>query len=676
MNYSNDLIYGENASLLTKPQAPVGLTAQANSSSLLYLSWIKGTGANNTYIERYNSSNWGRGTGTEVYNDTGMAYEDTGLTEITTYYYQAWSYSTWGSLHQWSDTNTSGINTTECSPPTVVTNASTGIEETNSTLRGYLQHHGGENCTVRFEYGTNTTYGTNTSNQTKTTGDIFNANISNLTKGQLYHFHAYANNSADSSTGSDKIFLTKPGDSANLTATAVSSSQINLAWTKGAGANNTHIRRKTGSYPTNVTDGTQVYNGTGTSSSNTGLSASTTYYYRVWSYASWDSLNQWSDSYLSINCVTESEGGGGGPSHPPSSSPITSDTEEEESLTTTDQIKNLYGIELNESFYANDTNEDGINDVFIDPNGILNDERFVYMNGNASFLISVNGDSDKLFIWDTEADTVIEVTHGVGTIIDTRIDAKNNTITVIVNINKNNWTYMEVIDPYPNYLNLTIKTSGGRVISSDMIWRENGKIYFLDDPDVEYQLIYIYEAEGFLFDVLLELTADSIFESENIEALITLINVGESGLVNATINYTLYNEEEIIWSEEENISILGQLAFNKTIYTTGLNSGDYIFEVVHHYGDGQTASAQATFTVKARSSEGMPLWVIVGFIVTIAAIILFLFWFFKMRGSSTRDEDYDMNHVIDEIDDIDKIRNKVDKKIAESEERMGNLKNI
>ncbi len=191
------------------------------------------------------------------------------------------------------------------------------------------------------------------------------------------------------------------------------------------------------------------------------------------------------------------------------------------------------------------------------------------------------------------------------------------------------------------------------------------------EPDVEYQLIYIYEAEGFLFDVLLELTADSIFESENIEALITLINVGESGLVNATINYTLYNEEEIIWSEEENISILGQLAFNKTIYTTGLNSGDYIFEVVHHYGDGQTASAQATFTVKARSSEGIPLWVIVGFIVAIVTIILF--WFFKMREHSIKNREYDKGRVEEETDDIDKIRNKVDKKIAESEKENWQL---
>ncbi|MBN1280550.1 MAG: DUF2341 domain-containing protein, partial [Candidatus Thermoplasmatota archaeon] len=57
-------------------------------------------------------------------------------------------------------------------PITVQTNASTGVEETNATLHGYLQHDGGESCTVRFEYGTTTAYGTNTSNQTATTETI------------------------------------------------------------------------------------------------------------------------------------------------------------------------------------------------------------------------------------------------------------------------------------------------------------------------------------------------------------------------------------------------------------------------------------------------------------------------------------------------------------------------
>ncbi|HEC86436.1 MAG TPA: hypothetical protein ENI49_00975, partial [Thermoplasmatales archaeon] len=85
--------------------------------------------------------------------------------------------------------------------PTVVTNDSTGVEETNATLWGYLQDDGGESCTVRFEYGTDTNYGTNTTNQTKTSGQSFSALISGLTSGDLYHFRAFANNTVGSDTG-------------------------------------------------------------------------------------------------------------------------------------------------------------------------------------------------------------------------------------------------------------------------------------------------------------------------------------------------------------------------------------------------------------------------------------------------------------------------------------------
>ena len=48
--------------------------------------------------------------------------------------------------------------------PTVTTNAATGIEETNATLRGTLTADGGLNCSVGFNYGTTTSYGTNVNN--------------------------------------------------------------------------------------------------------------------------------------------------------------------------------------------------------------------------------------------------------------------------------------------------------------------------------------------------------------------------------------------------------------------------------------------------------------------------------------------------------------------------------
>lgn len=336
-------------------------------------------------------------------------------------------------------------------------------------------------------------------------------------------------------------------------------------------------------------------------------------------------VNSTNHTYASSNSQTitvTSPGGGGG------WTPPTEEEEEEETETTDDIINDIeeqYGVTLEVPFYANDTDGDGTIDTFTDPNGVLTSIHRTTVNGNTSFLISVDDDEIPEFFWDTQADTITPITHDVGDIVDTEIDPDTETITLIVSIEKANWTYIEITDPYPDNPDLTVKTSDGRTISSDKIWRKNNKIYVLDDPATEYLFIYSYEPVGFLFDVILELTTDSVFETENIEALITLINVGEPGLVNATINYILYKEEEIIWSEEEDLSILGQLAFNKTISTTGLNLGEYTFKVVHYYGDNQTASAQATFTVKAQPSEEFPLWIIVVILIILIIIIIIAF---------------------------------------------------
>ena len=122
---------------LTKPDSPTNLIVQRNSSSKIYLTWNTGTGFNTTYIERNQSgvTSWGRGEGIFLYNDSGNNYEDTGLTEGVTYYYQAWSFTNWSydsmEFYQWSDNNASGNNKTNNIPTIdneVPANESTGLD--------------------------------------------------------------------------------------------------------------------------------------------------------------------------------------------------------------------------------------------------------------------------------------------------------------------------------------------------------------------------------------------------------------------------------------------------------------------------------------------------------------------------------------------------------------------
>jgi len=229
---------------------------------------------------------------------TNGTYHQTN-TNFSSYYTTYYWYVT---VNDSKDTNTSPVYyfTTEIGSPTVTTNTSTGVEETNATLQGYLSSDGGMSCTVRFSYGTTTDYGTNTSNQTKNTQESITEHINNLSPGQLYHYQTYANNTVGSDTGSDQTFLTKPQPPTNLQAQTNSSSIIYLTWTNGTGTNNTYIERNTAANWAKGA-GTTIYNGSIPHYEDTGLSEATMYYYQAWSYTTWSSLHQFSDENASVS---------------------------------------------------------------------------------------------------------------------------------------------------------------------------------------------------------------------------------------------------------------------------------------------------------------------------------------------------------------------------------------
>jgi hypothetical protein len=62
------------------------------------------------------------------------------------------------------------------------------------------------------------------------------------------------------------------------------------------------IRRSEVTYPASYTDGDEVYFDTGTSFSDTSLSANTTYYYRAWSEVT--GSQQWSNTFVQASTTT------------------------------------------------------------------------------------------------------------------------------------------------------------------------------------------------------------------------------------------------------------------------------------------------------------------------------------------------------------------------------------
>ncbi len=184
--------------------------------------------------------------------------------------------------------------------PTVAPDPATDIEENTAKLNGNLVSDGGEACDCGFEWGETAAYGNTTPTQSKATGETFAQAISGLSPGTLYHFRAFATNSKGTAYSDDLTFTAKPEAPTNLVATAISDAQIDVSWTSGAGALNTVVRRKIGSYPTDVDDGDEAYNGPAHAFSDTGLDSSTTYYYRAWSYTD----PHYSDDYAEDSAIT------------------------------------------------------------------------------------------------------------------------------------------------------------------------------------------------------------------------------------------------------------------------------------------------------------------------------------------------------------------------------------
>lgn len=80
------------------------------------------------------------------------------------------------------------------------------------------------------------------------------------------------------------ILVDALGAPTDFNLTLVPTSNVQITWTKNSAADTTIVRRKPDSYPVGLGDGTEVYNSTGVSYIDGGVTAGNTYYYRAWSY--------------------------------------------------------------------------------------------------------------------------------------------------------------------------------------------------------------------------------------------------------------------------------------------------------------------------------------------------------------------------------------------------------
>ena len=267
-DYSNTA----SATTFSVPAAPSNLTATAVSSSRIDLSWTDNS-SDETGFRIYRSTNGVNFTWYYSAAQNATTYSDTGRAGATTYYYRVTAQNSTGN----SDFSNTASATTFGAPAAPSNLTATAVSSTQINL-SWTDNSSDEDGFNIYR----ATDGVDFAFYTKVGKNVTTRSNTNLTPGTTYYYRVLAYNGGGTSNYSNTASATTlsvPAAPSNLTATAVSSKQVNLSWTDNSSdETGFRIYRSTNgvSFSWVATAGANV-----TTYSNIGRKASTTYYYRV-----------------------------------------------------------------------------------------------------------------------------------------------------------------------------------------------------------------------------------------------------------------------------------------------------------------------------------------------------------------------------------------------------------
>ncbi|HEV2827379.1 MAG TPA: fibronectin type III domain-containing protein, partial [Pyrinomonadaceae bacterium] len=280
--------YSNNASATTSapppPAAPSSLTATAASATQINLAWTDNANSEDGFrIERCQGA--GCTTFAEITTVAAnvTSYSNTGLTASTTYQYRVRAYNTGGN----SGYSNTASATTAMSPPAAPSNLTASAASSSQINLAWTDNSNNEDV-FKIERCQGANCNKNFTQIAQVGPNVTNYSSTGLGASTSYGYRVRASNVAGDSAYSNKasattsaITPTPPAAPSSLSATAASSSQINLAWTDNSNdEDGFKLERCQGVGCTNFAQIAQLGANT-TGFANTGLAANTTYSYRV-----------------------------------------------------------------------------------------------------------------------------------------------------------------------------------------------------------------------------------------------------------------------------------------------------------------------------------------------------------------------------------------------------------
>jgi fibronectin type 3 domain-containing protein len=258
------------------PAAPSNLTASAVSTSEIDLAWTNNASNATGFV--VNRSTDGVNFSQLAVLGNVTSYKDTGLSAGTKYYYEVAASNAAGSS-AFSNVANATTNAALSAPAAPSNLAATAVSSSQVNLTWTNNASNATGIAIQ-----RSTDGVNYTAIASLGGSVSSYSDTGLTAGTKYYYRAQASNTAGSSAFSNVATATTAGVSlpaapSNLTATVVSTTEIDLSWQSNS-SNATGfriLRSKNGNHFKYLAS----VGGSVTTYKDTGLTPGTTYYYRV-----------------------------------------------------------------------------------------------------------------------------------------------------------------------------------------------------------------------------------------------------------------------------------------------------------------------------------------------------------------------------------------------------------